>query len=406
MGKIVIVTSGQPSANPRVVKEATALDNAGFSVSVIYVPLSPWADDLDKELFLQTPSINWIRASIHPLQQPTLYKLVRLRRKLYELLFKYLPFASSNYEYAFVLYAQELRQMASSTKADLFIGHNLGALPAAVHAAKKWKAKSAFDAEDYHRGEASVSSTHYKFAVSIENKYMPQLSYLSAASPLIAEAYKKLFPAQDVFTLNNVFSRQYLQPLSDHPKDGLSLFWFSQTVGTNRGLEVVIEALNKLRHLNISFNILGECSLAYKEELMRLAVKPSSLSFITSKPLKEIFIIASRFDIGIASEVPYCENRDICLTNKLFTYLLSGNCILASNTKAQLKFLKDYNGVGEIYNYDDAADLAGKIEHLYNYRQLLLQYRQRALALAKEELNWEAESKNLLSKVDTLLSSH
>jgi glycosyltransferase involved in cell wall biosynthesis len=33
--RIVIITSGQPSANPRVVKEALALDEAGYRLTVL-----------------------------------------------------------------------------------------------------------------------------------------------------------------------------------------------------------------------------------------------------------------------------------------------------------------------------------------------------------------------------------
>lgn len=51
--KIVLVTSGQPSLNPRLVKEADALVEAGYEVTVIYQYWNEWGTDLDKVLLPQ-----------------------------------------------------------------------------------------------------------------------------------------------------------------------------------------------------------------------------------------------------------------------------------------------------------------------------------------------------------------
>jgi len=63
--KIVIVSSGQPSANPRIVKEAVAFSETGYQVKVIYCSLSPWADEFDKKLFSQIKKSRlWVGAII------------------------------------------------------------------------------------------------------------------------------------------------------------------------------------------------------------------------------------------------------------------------------------------------------------------------------------------------------
>jgi glycosyltransferase involved in cell wall biosynthesis len=401
--KIVIVTAAQPSANPRVVKEATALAEAGYKVSVIYTSISPWADKYDNELFAATPNVEWIRTGYNAIKQPLKFKFVRLRRKLYEKL--YINFLVNNSpENAFTLYAPELKKKAQLIKANLYIAHNLGALPAAVIAAQKWKAAAAFDAEDFHRGEDAIGSVHYRLALRIENKYFVQLSYLSTASPLIRDCYKKHFPNQNFFTINNAFSKAFLQPPPTKTTEGLSLFWFSQKVGSNRGLEIIVLALNKLTHLNISFGILGYCCDTYKEELVKISAKPSSISFLPQVSLEDVFKIAATYDVGLASEIPYCENRDVCLTNKLFTYLMCSNCVIASNTSAQKDFFSNYPGVGVLYKNDDPTDLARKIEELYINRGLLAGCRRNAYDLAKSELNWQNESEKLLLVVDKILS--
>jgi glycosyltransferase involved in cell wall biosynthesis len=402
--KIAIVTSGQPSANPRVVKEATALCDSGFEVSVIYAPLSPWADEFDNELFKTYPSINWIRVGYHRYQQPVGYKYVTLRRKLNEVMQSKSSYPSTTPEKAFVLYSQELKKQAELLKADLYIGHNLGALPAVVNAAKKNNALCAFDAEDYHRGEDKEGSMHFRLAKAIEDKYIPMVTYLSAASPLISKAYSNLYPGKKVVTINNVFSKKYLQKSPSPAHQGLSLFWFSQTIGTNRGLEAVITAINKLASFDISLHLLGDCSAAYRQTLTQLMTNKSTLHFYSPVSLRDIFTISAKFDVGLAAEVPHCTNRQLCLTNKLFTYLLSGNYIFASNTKAQQQFINTYPEVGSTYIFDDVDDIACKLEALYNDKDKLFEGREAAHVLATTELNWEEESKKLVSIINSILT--
>src|SRR4051812_25642479 len=112
--KIVIVTSGQPSANPRLVKEATALAHAGYFVRVVYCPLSPWADRFDDQLFQKHPEINWVKAGYHFLQEGARYKLVRLRTKLFNFLFRFVPFVSNAAENSAGLFGNELKIKAKA----------------------------------------------------------------------------------------------------------------------------------------------------------------------------------------------------------------------------------------------------------------------------------------------------
>jgi len=238
--RIVIITSGQPSANPRVVKEATALAQHGYNVTVVYAPLSPWADEYDRRLFGETPQINWISGADSPKVNNKHYKLVRGRRKLKERLYKLSRFFVAEPVEAFTLYAQELKKTASTIPAALYIGHNLGSLPAVLHAGRRWKARIAFDAEDFHRGEEPVNSWHYNIAKKIEDQYFPHLNYLTTASPLISARYLELYPSLSPVTVNNVFSKKYLQPVLNNKKNELKLFWFSQTVGANRRHELIV----------------------------------------------------------------------------------------------------------------------------------------------------------------------
>ena len=88
----------------------------------------------------------------------------------------------------------ELLRAATGIPAELYIAHNLGALPAACAAAAKHGSRVAFDAEDFHSGQLSAPSDAHAAAVarSAERRYLPRCAYVTAAAPGIAEAYRDL----------------------------------------------------------------------------------------------------------------------------------------------------------------------------------------------------------------------
>lgn len=402
MKKIVLLTPGQPSSNPRIVKEAISLSKAGYYVTVIYCFWVQWADKQDEALIKENPSIEWVRVGGHPKEKKITYWYTRFRHKLYRIIASKRKTSAIWQQRAIIRCYDELKHAASRVMADLYIAHNIGALAPAAIAAKKHQSIYAFDAEDYHRGEFPNSSFFYSAIVAIENKYLPQCAYFTAASPLIEATYKRLYPGKKSVVINNVFSRQFLQPTDSSFDSTINLFWFSQTVGPNRGLEIVIQALNQLKGYNFTLHILGLCSDVYKMELHKSTLQPSYLKFIAPISLQGIFEIASKSDIGLATEVPYCENREICLTNKLFIYLLSGNCIVASDTTAQQQFMNQYPGVGVLYKNNDSNDLSIQLKRLFDDRSLLQNFRKNARTLADTELNWEKESEKLIQLIQSL----
>lgn len=404
---IVLVTSGQPSANPRLVKEAIALFEAGYQVSVIYCSLSPWADVHDEALFKRYPTVNWIRVGRHPYKNRLGYSLARARRKWYEFVFRKIGNRFYAAERALILFSRELKTAACNTRAVLYIGHNLGALPAVVAAARKCMAKAVFDFEDYHRGENSPHSIEALVVKSVEENYVPSLVYATAASPLIAQAYQSHFPELPIYTINNCFPHNYAPEKFPAIQDrSLRLFWFSQYVGKNRGLEQVIAAMGKTGNSDIELSLLGNCSEQLREYLTREAItygiNPSQLHFIPPVSEKDIARIAAEHHIGLAVEVPYIENRNYCLTNKIFMYLLAGNAIIFSSTQAQEQFLQHHPGIGSLFTNGDIKELASIMSAYSNDPAFLNRQRQAAYQLG-QTCNWDSEQKRFLELIKELV---
>jgi glycosyltransferase involved in cell wall biosynthesis len=409
MGKrIVLVSSAQPTANPRMVKEALTLFATGYTVSVIYCPASLWADTFDAELFTMYPEINWVCVGYHPVKQKRLYQWARLRRKFYHLMFYV---AGNKFDAAvrsFAFYSQELTLAAIAHKADLYIGHNIGALPSVVKAAQKNGSKVAFDFEDFHRGEDVPSSVHWKKTKTIEDCYVKLLTYATAASPLISKTYKELYPELNIQTINNCFPVSYRSnACTELPTHPLRLFWFSQFVGPRRGLETIIKAIGLLGNPSVQLTLLGNCNKDRKDFFINLAgqynLLPQQLQFIEPVHEREIVRIASFHHIGLACEPGRDINNEIALSNKLFMYLLAGNAVLFSNTRAHADFRQKHPQVGQVYEQGNVEQIAGILKSYYEQQELLNAQRSSAFELGEKIFNWEEESKILLEQVKHVL---
>jgi hypothetical protein len=406
--KIVLISSGQPSANPRLVKEAIALLEAGYIITVIYCPLSPWAEPFDVNLFARYPQINWVKAGHHPQKQRRLYQWARLRRKLYHVLFRIAGNRLDAAVRSFAFYSQELTSTALRHKADLYIGHNIGALASVVLAARKHGVKAAFDFEDFHRGEDTYDSIHWKKVKAIEDDYVQSLAYATAASPLIKKAYQEIYPKLALYTVNNCFPVSYaVNKCSELTVPPLKLFWFSQFVGANRGLEAIIEAIGLAGNSSIQLTLLGNYKSGRKDFFVKLAahygVLPGQLQFLEPVSELDIVHIASQHHIGLACEPGRDMNNEIALSNKLFMYLLAGNCVLFSNTKGHADFWQKHSQIGRLYEQGDIKQIASFLKEFYEQPERLNSYRYAALELGKKNYNWEQEQKIIIEQVNLLM---
>lgn len=392
--KITLLTTGQPSTNPRLVKEADALAAAGYQVTVLYSYWAAWAEETDKKLLAAKP---WkaIQVGGSPQKQAWRWFYTRLRKKL-----------SRRPERALCRTFDELLSKAIRTSTDLYIAHNLGALPAAALAAKKTRKLFGFDAEDFHRGEEDPNLSRDSPKALIEDRYLPLCAYTTAASPLIGAAYKNLFPELSWQPILNVFPASY-QPDFQVGKGGpLNLFWFSQTLGQKRGIQDVILAMNEVPDVDIVLTLVGHSNAELQSYFLGLKRHENhQLIFLDPIPEEDLFQLSAQQDIGLALEPGFSPNNNMALSNKIFTYLLAGNAVIASDTDAQKQFMEQYPGIGRVYPIGDAQALAQIIRHYHENREELEATRRRAWELARTELNWEKEQTKFLQLIEHALAS-
>ena len=389
--RIAIVTTKQPGTNPRMRKNADALAAAGYDVDVLYAFNAAWADEADQTVFQQA---KWRHRRIggHPQKEFKTYAIQRLHRKWADW--------THNSSAAFCPCRHEYIKALQTIQPHLVIGHIPGALPIL----SEWSSEGTvlFDAEDDHPGEFKVHSPESLRVAELEKYHLKEITHITAASPLIDKEYHRRFPHLEVTAIDNVFDLDFQPEFQEAAGDPLKFVWFSQVVGLDRGLQEFFAALGAIADVRIQFTIIGLCEEHVRRTLQNsLLSEHHTLSFEPPVQEKKLMQKLGQHHIGLAIETGMTRNRQLCRTNKLFCYPLSGCITLASNTRSQTQFMEEHPEAGVVY--DSNRQLTDLILQWANQPDVLNNQRKAAWKLAQSKLNWEVESEKLVALVERLI---
>jgi hypothetical protein len=308
------------------------------------------------------------------------------------------------------IYPELLRQ-ALTEPSDLYYGFaRTLAEPAA--AARRLGVPYALDLEDFHSAEQEENSANeltHRLAAKIERNVLPGAAFLTAGSDAIGEEYTTMYGVHPL-TINNTFALPEKAPrLEPSSGDRLRLYWFSQTIGPNRGLEDAVLAAG-LSGAPMTLSLRGRPLTSYVEGLRQVAATHApnlELEVLNPGPPDSMVELAAGFDIGLALEQPHVLNRELCLTNKAFTYVLAGLAVVFTDTRGQRRLAEDLGEGAVLYRAGDVAGLAGLLSRFAANKQVVARAKTAAWAAALRRWHWEHEEERgaLLNAVASALDS-
>ncbi len=408
---VCIVSPGHLASNPRVVKEADALHAAGYRVTVIAGNETAFVRPFDEEIVARAP---WTVVRVDPgsLSARLASRMARaLMRAWRPQVTRIPPWLAAA---AYSSQTSGLSRAAGAVRADLYIAHYVAALPAAAAAAQRHGAALGYDAEDFHAGERANDaggSREMALVRTIEGTFLPRCTHGTAASPMIAEAYAELYgirlaPVLNVFPLTDAADGA-VRPLAAHPGQ-LSAYWFSQTIGPDRGLQSVIQAIARTR-ARVTLHIRGGDHWGHGSKLLALAQSLRIGDRVELLPMASPFRMvefAGQYDIGLSLEGDISESRRRCLTNKIFTYLLAGRPVLMSDTPAQVALAGELGPAAALVSLSDPAAIAEQLDRWALSPDELRLAAEAARRLARTHYNWQAEQQVFLASVALALERH
>ncbi len=409
--RICLISPGHLTTNPRLVKEADALSEAGHEVTVIAADYLSWARQADRAFGARAwgtaPPVRFGPDAPLDRRLPQIAGH-RLARAMFRAGLRNERILTHACHPA----ATDLAAAAAKIDADLYVAHYIAALPAAARAARKRRARYAFDAEDFHLGEIETlrrNALNRRLVASIEQRWLPGCAYVTAASPGIADAYAKTYAIPRPVVLLNVLPRSE-GPARGSPKGTAapspSIYWFSQTIGANRGLETAVRAIASAKSRPHLF-LRGSPAPGFVQHLDALAAQEGvgdRLHVLSPEAPDIMAQLAAAYDVGFSGEPGHSLNNRLALGNKLFTYLIAGVPILASDVPAHRRFAVDAGEALRLFKAGDPGSLAESIDAFFSSAETLATARAVAIRLGQERFNWDVEQHKLLQCMDHALA--
>jgi len=378
--KVCMHVLGIARTDARVMREATALVEAGFAVSIV-----------DIEVEGTRPTEEVIRGvNLKHIFVPSSFISTRFKR-----------WAFTKAMQIFIRGTLRLLQ----TPADIYHAHDITALPACYVAARLRGKRFIFDAHELPLTE--LSAPHRRWLRTLLTR--PLSHMLSsctagiAASPFYEQDLCDHYHLQKISLVRNVppywaptKSDRLRQHLGLDPRVRIALY--QGNIQQGRGLDTLAQAAAFLDR-DIVIVMMGkgvEPTLSQLKALLASEGIADRVKIIPPVPYEELLEWTASADIGLTLiPLDYTLNKRMCLPNKFFEYLMAGLPVLASELDAVAGVIKNYD-VGRIVSSLAPAEVGAAINAMLADSDALACMRRNALSIAQQEFYWEKESNQLI----------
>ncbi len=404
MDRICLITPYHVSLQPRALREADTLYEAGYDVRVVCRQVDPILSQCDQRLMQRR---KWRLQPVSLCRQGPhrhAWFIESVRSKVCQKLFDVGLRANKLAIRGYVRGLDRLTALAAKEPASWFIAHTQAALPVAAAAAQRWEARLGFDCEDLL---AERGTDPAEIVRLIERNYLPLCDYVSVPSHCIADQLIQDYGIRKPLVLYNVFPLSLadgLSPPMERPAySTLRLHWFGQTLGPGRGIEDAIEAMGLINQ-NVELHLRGRLPAAYRSIVETLARQRGVARAVLFHPLVDhdtLIRTMDQFDVGLALERTDNPNTAQTVSNKLFSYLLAGLAVAATDTPGQREVLQRIPSVGFLYPVGNPAALADGLRRWMADPQALRDAQQSAWNAARERFCWDLEKQKLLQVIES-----
>ncbi len=358
MARILIVTSGHVSTNPRVWREADALAAVGHEVTVTGV----WLDAAtgEQDLALQSGRA-WRLAVAADLRGGTWRsRVARTRARVRRFAGRArMRLGLGDDPHVLGYSVDRLERIARREHADLTVLHLEPALWVGERLLRdEWPV--AVDIEDWYsenRPELAPDDRGLQHLARLEARVFAGARSTTTTSHAMATALAARY-GMDVPGV--VYNGNPQEPMLAAPDaDVLRLLWLSHAVGRGRGLEALCVALKQVSgpwQLTLVGNASQEARAWITGALGHaLATRVTWQPWV---PPSALHALVSAHHVGLALEEPHCQNKKLTTSNKLFHYLQAGLRVVASDTAGQREVMATLPAHGGLYPAGNGAALA------------------------------------------------
>lgn len=365
---------GVARTDVRVMREATALANAGYTVTIV-----------DMECDTRRPRTEIIEGiRIKHVFIRNMYVATRIK-------LMYLP------RFARILLWGTLRVL--STPADVYHAHDANALPACY--VGSWVRRKPLILDAHELPLVQPNLTRWRKLSAISGRFlrgmMRRCTGTITVSPPLAPELQQRYGGPLATIVRNVpvyrppeSSNRLREHLGLPPDTRIALY--QGGLQENRNLDVLVRA-GKFLLPGTVVVMMGPGPLRrHLESLIADEGVGERIKVLPAVPYEGLFEWTASADISLSVFDPgYSPSIHMCLPNKLFEYLMAGVPVLASRLPAVEDIIQTYQ-VGRVVEDIRPEAVAQAIDAMLADREGLRRMRANALAASREYLRWDCES--------------
>lgn len=253
--------------------------------------------------------------------------------------------------------------------ADIYHAHELWTLESCALVAKNKNRKLTYDSHEIesHRNNDWSHSSNKK-RKSYEKKYIHQASAIYTVSKGCASIIKNEFNIEKIYILRNTPLIKNLKETKVNLRkkfsipDNEKVIIYTGLITTNRGLELVLESLPKLKQFHlVAIGPANEILLGKLHATAKSLGVKERFHIHEKVPPSELIHLSSQGDLAVLPIKNACLSYQHCLPNKLFEAAFANLPIVSADLPDIKEFLDKYN-IGTIFKPYDSMSFAAAVK--------------------------------------------
>ncbi len=289
-----------------------------------------------------------------------------------------------------------------SLKPDMVLCHDYFTADIGLSIARRCHAKIVLDCHEYACGQyvhiPNWTKWHRPYVYALQDFYLKQSDAVTTVCEGIADLVRKDHQLQ--CPVQVVRSTPFYEPQIFRPTGETITVLYHGEIFASRGLHIAIRSMHYWRP---EFRLLlrGNADVGYLDELKAIAKEVGVEDRLTIEPavaFADIISAANKADIGYFVHEDLSAQRRFALPNKFFEYVMAGLALCVSDLPEMARLVHQY-GMGQLVSDCDPKAVAEVINRFD--RQMIDTMKQRSIEAAKT-LNWGAEKVDMLALYESI----
>ena len=374
-GRVLMLVWTSVSTDTRVLREATALVDAGWSVHIIgrAVPSG----------FVPPPGVSVSSVGAAPAGQSRTRALNVVERGARWLL---LP---EHVGHRLAAWQRDAVVQAAGHHADVVHAHDFSALPVGAELARTWGVPLVYDSHELWSGRPRVgrpTPVKARREARLEQRLGDSAAIVLTVGEGVAGALRDRYGWRDIRVVRNTFPRVQA---SAERAGGPTAAVYAGRLAPYRELEVIARAS---RHTDLPITLIGPADPQFVTRF-----DPGRATIKGSLPADEVDAVLAAAGLALVTHSDQWVNHRLALPNKLFHAVRAGVPVVATDV-GELALIVREHDLGELYRPGDSDDLVLAIERaVARYPEL-----QANVRVAAGPLSWDTDSHALVDAYASL----